>query len=152
MTSRCRRPIGHASISRRHVEVEPGLRVALADSGPINRIQHTGQSPKRRLERGLVFRIVGKQSERRSNERACLAQSRGNLLEAGQKLDILRAGHQQAERDSLRIPIGKLFVRRIWKQQFSPVRCEVREYRAFQRQLLCHLIAQQAAEASRGLG
>ena len=56
------------------VEVEPGLRLILADRVPIHFVQNARQRAERRLERFLIRRIIGKQPECGSDQRVRFAQ------------------------------------------------------------------------------
>src|SRR6266496_2757574 len=67
------------------IEMEPGLRVPLADGGPMNCIEHSSQCSKGGLERRLALRVVCEEPEGRPDERTCLAQLLRHLSESRRK-------------------------------------------------------------------
>ena len=72
-------------------------------------------------------------------------------FDALRQRNVARARHQQAERDRLRIAVGKLRIVGLRKQQLAPVLGEAGQPRAAARHLLDDLVAQQPAQAGADL-
>ena len=134
------------------VEVEPGVGISLADGVPVHGVKHADQGAKRRFQGCLVADFVGEQTQGRADERVGLAELLADLVEPVGETDVARPGHQQAERDGLRIAVGELFVVRFGEEELPPIGGERGQGRAFLGQLLGDFVAEQAAEPGRDPG
>ena len=70
------------------IEVEPRVGVALADRVPVDGVEDSRERAQRRLQRLLIVRVVGQEPQGRADERVCLAQLPGGLVEAGGQADF----------------------------------------------------------------
>jgi len=97
------------------------------------------------------FGIVGQQSQCRRDQRVRLAEFQRRIANTVGQRNIARPRHQKAEGDGLRITVRELIVCRLREEQRPPFGRQRRQRLAAARQLVRHLVAQQAAETCRNL-
>ena len=127
------------------VEIEPGVRVALADFRPLHDVEHANERAEGGLQRPLVLGAVGQQAQRGPDQRVGRTQLLRDHVESARQRQLVRASHEKPERDRLRVAIGEMAVGGFGEQQPAPVGRERRERGRASLHLLGHLIAEQAA-------
>ena len=83
---------------------------------PVDGVENPRERAEGGLQRVLIVRVVGQNPERGSDERVCLSELFGGLIEAGTQPDFPRASHEQTEGHGLRVAIGELSVVRLGKE------------------------------------
>ncbi len=134
------------------VEVQPGLRVALAELVPVDHVEHGRQRLERGVQRVLFVHLLGQQPQGRADQGVGLAQFLGRVVDAVLQRNLARLGHQQAEGHRLGVAVGELRVVGVREQQVAPVVLQSGQIGRLAGQLLDHLVAQQATEAGGDLG
>ena len=90
------------------IEIEPCLRLVLAERRPVHFVEDAGQRAERGFQRLLVGFVLGQEVERRADQRVRFSQLDRRQLDAVLEGNVEGARHEKAESHGLRIAVGEL--------------------------------------------
>ncbi len=134
------------------IEIEPGLRLVLAERRPVHFVEDAGQRAERGFQRLLIGFVLGEKVERRADQRVRSSQPDRREFDPVLERNVEGLRHQEAESHRLRIgPSANCASLAFWEEQLAPVFLQMLQAAVASRHLLQHFVAQQAAEAGAGL-
>src|SRR5262249_55636078 len=102
---------------------------------------------ERGLQRLFAGGVVGQELQGGADQRVGLAELLARNVQAVRQPDVAGPGHEEAERDRLRVTVRELFVVRLRKEQCPPVLGQRRKGAAAVAKLLRYLVPEQPTKA-----